>query len=327
MHNRPLGKSGLTVPEIGLGCMGMSEFYGPADDVTSRATLQRAYELGVTFYDTADMYGSGHNEMLLSPFLRDHPDATIATKFGIVREPGRYERRIDNSPAYIVQACDASLKRLGVEIIDLYYAHRIDPSQPIEETVGAMAALVKAGKVRAIGLCEVSDATLRRAHAVYPIAAVQSEYSLWTRDPEAAVLPTCRELDIAFVAYSPLGRGILTGTISRETRLADNDFRRLSPRFQGENLDTNLGLVETLKTLAGEKHCTPGQLAITWLLNQGNDIIPIPGTRRIKYLEENVGAANVVLSAADLAAINAAVPIGAAAGERYPKAGMVGLNA
>lgn len=327
MHNRPIGQSGLTVAEIGLGCMGMSEFYGPADDVTSRATLERAYELGVTFYDTADIYGSGHNEMLLSPFLRNHPDVTIATKFGIVREPGQYERRIDNSPAYIAQACDASLKRLGVKVIDLYYAHRINPSQPIEETVGAMAALVKAGKVRAIGLCEVSDTTLRRAHAVYPIAAVQSEYSLWTRDPEAAVLPTCRELDIAFVAYSPLGRGILTGTISRETRLAENDFRRLSPRFQGENLDANLALVETLKTLAGEKQCTPGQLAIAWLLNQGNDIIPIPGTRQIKYLEENVGAANVVLSAADLAGINAALPVGAAAGERYPKAGMVGLNA
>ncbi|MGO8855929.1 MAG: aldo/keto reductase [Steroidobacteraceae bacterium] len=327
MQHRPLGKSGLTVAEIGLGCMGMSEFYGPADDVTSRATLQRAYERGVTLYDTADMYGAGHNEMLLSPFLRDHPDVTIATKFGIVREPGRYERRVDNSPAYIAQACDASLKRLGVKVIDLYYAHRIDLSQPIEETVGAMAALVKIGKVRAIGLCEVSATTLRRAHAVYPIAAVQSEYSLWTRDPEAAVLPTCRELGIAFVAYSPLGRGMLTGTISRETRLAENDFRRLSPRFQGENLDTNLALVETLKTLAGEKHCTPGQLAIAWLLNQGNDIIPIPGTRRIKYLEENVGAANVVLSAADLAAINAALPVGAAAGERYPKAGMVGLNA
>ncbi len=327
MQHRPLGKSGLTVAEIGLGCMGMSEFYGPADDVTSRATLQRAYERGVTLYDTADMYGAGHNEMLLSPFLRDHPDVTIATKFGIVREPGRYERRVDNSPAYIAQACDASLKRLGVKVIDLYYAHRIDLSQPIEETVGAMAALVKTGKVRAIGLCEVSATTLRRAHAVYPIAAVQSEYSLWTRDPEAAVLPTCRELGIAFVAYSPLGRGMLTGTISRETRLAENDFRRLSPRFQGENLDTNLALVETLKTLAGEKHCTPGQLAIAWLLNQGNDIIPIPGTRRIKYLEENVGAANVVLSAADLAAINAALPVGAAAGERYPKAGMVGLNA
>jgi aryl-alcohol dehydrogenase-like predicted oxidoreductase len=219
------------------------------------------------------------------------------------------------------------LKRLGVEIIDLYYAHRIDASQAIEETVGAMAALVNAGKVRTIGLCEVSDATLRRAHAVHPITAVQSEYSLWTRDPEASVLSTCRELDIAFVPYSPLGRGILTGTIGRETQLAENDFRRVSPRFQGENLDANLALVETLKTLAGEKGCTPGQLAIAWLLNQGEHIIPIPGTRRIMFLEENVGAANIVLSAVDLAAINAALPIGAAAGERYPKAGMALLNA
>jgi aryl-alcohol dehydrogenase-like predicted oxidoreductase len=326
MRNRPLGKNGLTVSEIGLGCMGMSEFYGPANDVTSRATLERAYELGVTFYDTADMYGSGHNEMLLSPFLRNHPDVTVATKFGIVREPGKYERRIDNSPAYIARACDASLKRLRVSVIDLYYAHRIDPRQPIEETVGAMAALVKAGKVRAIGLCEVSDTTLRRAYAVYPIAAVQSEYSLWTRDPEAAVLSTCRELAITFVAYSPLGRGILTGTIDRDTRLAENDFRRLSPRFQAQNLDANLALVETLKTLAGERQCTPGQLAIAWLLNQGSDTIPIPGTRQIKFLEENVGAADLVLSTADLAAINAVFPVGAAVGERYPKAGMVGLN-
>jgi aryl-alcohol dehydrogenase-like predicted oxidoreductase len=295
--------------------------------VTSRATLQRAYELGVTLFDTADMYGAGHNETLLGAFLQDHSDVKIATKFGVVREPGRNERRIDNSPAYIAQACDASLKRLGVEVIDLYYAHRINPGQPIEETVGAMSALVKAGKVRAIGLCEISDVTLRRAHAVYQIAAVQSEYSLWTRDPEAAILPTCRELDIAFVAYSPLGRGMLTGAISRETRLAENDARRVSPRFQGENLNTNLSLVATLKTLASDKHCTPGQLAIAWLLNQGNDIIPIPGTRRIKYLEENVQAADLVLSAADLAAINAALPLGAAAGERYPKSAMVWLNA
>jgi aryl-alcohol dehydrogenase-like predicted oxidoreductase len=327
MKIRRLGNSGLSVAEIGLGCMGMSEFYGPTDDATSRATLERAFELGVTLYDTADMYGSGHNENLLNGFLRAHPDVRIATKFGIVRGPGQYERRIDNSPAYIAQACDASLKRLGVEVIDLYYAHRINPEQPIEETAGALASLVKAGKVRAIGLCEVSAATLRRAHAVHPIAAVQSEYSLWTRDPEADVLSTCRELGTAFVAYSPLGRGMLTGAIGQDTKLADNDFRRLSPRFQGDNFDANLKLVETVKALAATKHCTPGQLAIAWLLHQGDDIIPIPGTRRIKYLEENVAAADLELTSADLAAIQQAFPAGAAVGDRYPKAGMVGLNA
>jgi aryl-alcohol dehydrogenase-like predicted oxidoreductase len=327
MHTRPLGKSGLTVAEIGMGCMGMSEFYGPTDDVTSRATLHRAYELGVTLFDTADMYGFGHNETLLNAFLQIHPDVKIATKFGVVRERGSLERRIDNSPAYIAQACDASLKRLGVEIIDLYYAHRVDSGQPFEETVGAMGALVKTGKVRAIGLCEVSEATLRRAHAIHPIAAVQSEYSLWTRDPEATVLPTCRKLGINFVAYAPLGRGMLTGAISRETQLAEDDARRRSPRFQKENLSTNLALVETLKALARDKHCTPGQLAIAWLLNQGGDIIPIPGSRRIEHLEENVRAAELALSSADLATIDAALPPGAAAGERYPKAAMELLNA
>jgi aryl-alcohol dehydrogenase-like predicted oxidoreductase len=327
MHARPLGKSGLTVAEIGMGCMGMSEFYGPTDDVTSRATLRRAYELGVTLFDTADMYGFGHNETLLNAFLQSHPDVKIATKFGVVRERGSLERRIDNSPAYIAQACDASLKRLGVEVIDLYYAHRVDSGQPLEETVGAMGALVKTGKVRAIGLCEVSDATLRRAHAIHPIAAVQSEYSLWTRDPEATVLPTCRKLGISFVAYAPLGRGMLTGAISRETQLAKDDARRRSPRFQKENLSTNLALVETLKALARDKHCTPGQLAVAWLLNQGGDIIPIPGSRRIEHLEENVRAAELALSSADLATIDAALPPGAAAGERYPKAAMELLNA
>lgn len=327
MRKRELGKSGIAASEIGFGCMGMSEFYGPSDDDASRRTLSRAAELGVTFFDTADMYGFGHNETLLGGFLKGRSGLVVATKFGIVREPGKYERHVENSPAYIAKACDASLKRLGVEVIDLYYAHRINPDQPIEETVGAMADLVQAGKVRALGLSEVSAATLRRAHAVHPIAAVQSEYSLWTRDMEAEVLPVCRELGVSLVAYSPLGRGMLTGAITRDTPLARDDFRRSVPRFQDENFDANLRLVEALRGLAAEKGCTAGQLALAWLLHQGPDIIPIPGTRRIKYLEENAGAAAVELTAADLERIDAALPAGAAAGERYPAAGMVGLNA
>ena len=327
MRIRTLGASDISVAEIGLGCMGMSEFYGPSRDEETRATLERAAALGVTLYDTADTYGSGHNETLLGGFLKQHRGLRVATKFAIVRTPGTYERRIDNSPAYIASACDASLKRLGVDTIDLYYAHRINPEQPIEDTVGAMAALVKAGKVRALGLCEVSTATLRRAHAVHPIAALQSEYSLWTRDPEVEVLPACRELGIAFVAYSPLGRGFLTGAITKIDTMAQNDFRRISPRFQDENLAANLRLVDVVKGLAARKGCTPGQLALAWLLHQGDDIIPIPGTRRIRWLEENVAAADVRLSKAELAAIDAALPPGAAAGERYPKAGMAGLNA
>lgn len=326
MRQRRLGNSAIQVSEIGLGCMGMSpEFYGDADDAASRLTLERAYQLGVTLYDTADMYGRGHNELLLSGFLRDHPDVRIATKFGIVRTGSLMERRLDNSPAYVAQACDASLTRLGVDVIDLYYAHRINPEQPIEDTVGAMARLVEAGKVRALGLSEVSAKTLRKAHAVHPIAAVQSEYSLWTRDPEAEVLPACRELGIAFVAYSPLGRGMLTGAISRDTAFPANDFRVRAPRFQGDNLDANLQLVEIVKQLAEAKGCTPAQLAIAWLLHQGDDIIPIPGTKRIATLEQNLGAADVVLSADELATIGAALP--GAAGERYPQAGMAGINA
>ncbi|MEJ2125803.1 MAG: aldo/keto reductase [Alphaproteobacteria bacterium] len=327
MQKRTLGKSDIVVSEIGFGCMGMSEFYGPSDDEVSLQTLARATELGVTFFDTADMYGSGHNETLLGGFCKGQRDKlVIATKFGIVREPGKYERCVDNSPAYIAAACDASLKRLGVEVIDLYYAHRINPDQPIEETVGAMADLVKAGKVRALGLSEVSEATLRRAAAVHPIAAVQSEYSLWTRDIEAEVLPACRELGVSLVAYSPLGRGMLTGAFNKDTQLADSDFRRNNPRFQGENFDANLRLVEVLNGLASEKGCTAGQLALAWLLHQGPDIVPIPGTRRIKYLEENVAAASVQLSPQDIERISAAMPAGVAAGERYTPAGMVGVN-
>ena len=326
MRKRLLGSSGIEVSEIGLGCMGMSEFYGPANDENSLATLRRAQEIGVNFFDTADTYGLGHNESLLGGFLKGFKEARVATKFAIVREPGKYERRIDNSPAYIASACDASLRRLGIETIDLYYAHRINREYPIEETVGAMAALVKAGKVRQIGLCEVSAETLRRAHAVHPIAAVQSEYSLFTRDPEESVLPTCRELGVSFVAYSPLGRGMLTGAMSDADGLASDDFRRLSPRFQGENLTANLQLVSLVKALAAQKGCTPGQLALAWLLHQGENILPIPGTKQVRYIEENVGASEISLSANELLQLEIALPSGAVKGERYPKAGMVGLN-
>jgi aryl-alcohol dehydrogenase-like predicted oxidoreductase len=251
----------------------------------------------------------------------------VATKFGIVRQPGVYDRSIDSSPAYLRQACEESLKRLGVEAIDLYYAHRLNPDVPVEDTVGAMAELVQAGKIRALGLCEVSAATLRRAHATHPIAAVQSEYSLWTRDMETEVLPTCRDLGVSLVAYAPLGRGLLTATITDQKQLADNDFRRIAPRFQDGNLDANLRLVEAVKALADAKGCKPGQVALAWLLAQGADILPIPGTKRIPYLEENVGAASVALSPEEVAALSAAIPPGAASGDRYPAAGMRGLNA
>ncbi len=333
MEKRDLGASRLTVSALGLGCMGMSEFYGPTDDAQSLATLERALELGVTFLDTADMYGSGHNEELLGRFLTGRRDKMVlATKFGIVRRPGdtgpaRYERTVDTSPAYLRTACEASLRRLGTEVIDLYYAHRLNPNVPVEDTVGAMAELVRAGKVRALGLSEVSARTLRRAHAVHPIAAVQSEYSLWTREPEAEVLPACRELGVSFVAYSPLGRGFLTGSIGKDTDLAANDFRRISPRFQHDHLERNLRLVDVVKTLAGARGVTPGQVALAWLLHQGKDIVPIPGTKRIKYLEENVAAVSLTLSMDDLARLNQALPLGAAAGDRYPRAGMKGLNA
>lgn len=328
MDTRTLGGSSLTVSALGLGCMGMSEFYGPTDETQSLATLERAFALGVTHFDTADMYGSGHNETLLGRFLAGKRDrVVVATKFGIVRQPGVYDRSIDSSPAYLRQTCEESLKRLGVEVIDLYYAHRLNPDVPVEDTVGAMADLARAGKIRALGLCEVSAATLRRAHATHPIAAVQSEYSLWTRDMETEVLPTCRDLGVSLVAYAPLGRGLLTATISDQKQLADNDFRRLSPRFQDGNLDANLRLVDAVKALADAKGCKPGQIALAWLLAQGADILPIPGTKRIPYLEENVGAASIVLSPEEVAALSAAIPPGAASGDRYPAAGMRGLNA
>jgi aryl-alcohol dehydrogenase-like predicted oxidoreductase len=329
VQTRNLGLSGLPVSALGLGCMGMSEFYGESNDAESLSTLEHAFEKGITFYDTADTYGLGHNEELLRTFLRGRRDkVVVATKFGIFRSPDMgYSRRIDNSPDYIRQACDASLRRLGTDVIDLYYVHRVNPDVPIEETVGTLAELVAAGKVRAIGLCEVSASTLRRAHAVHPIAAVQSEYSLWTRDPEDGVLPACRELGIAFVAYSPLGRGFLTGTIRDTGTLSPEDFRRANPRFQDANLEANLARLELVRALASERGCTPGQIALAWLLAQGEDIVPIPGTRRRKYLDENCAAVDIRLTPSDMERLDAAFPPGAAAGERYPAEGMKGINA
>lgn len=328
MQTRYLGRNGLPVAAIGLGCMGMSEFYGPVDDEESLGTLEHALEKGVTLFDSADTYGLGHNEELLGRFLKGRRDrVVVATKCGIYRSPEMgYSRSIINRPDYIRSCCDASLQRLGIEVIDLFYIHRVNPETPIEESVGALADLVRAGKVRAIGLCEVAPATLRRAHAVHPVAAVQSEYSLWSRDPEDGMLAACRDLGTAFVAYSPLGRGFLTGAIAGTESLAANDFRRVAPRFQGENLEANLKRLELVKELASARGCTPGQIAIAWLLAQGDDIIPIPGTRRRARVDENVGAASVVLGPADLERLDAAFPPGAAAGERYTAEGMKGVN-
>lgn len=317
MQHRKLRE--LTVSALGLGCMGISEFYGEADEQESIRVIHRALDLGVTFLDTADMYGVGRNEELVGRAIRGRRDEVVlATKFGNVRGPNGERLGINGRPEYVRQACDASLKRLGVDHIDLYYQHRVDPDTPIEETVGAMAELVHAGKVRFLGLSEASAATLRRANAVHPITALQSEYSLWTRDPEEEVLPTCRELGIGFVAYSPLGRGFLSGQFRSPEDLPADDFRRHNPRFQGENFQKNLRLVEAVQDMAREKGCTPSQLALAWLLAQGNDIVPIPGTKRVKYLEENLGALNVHLNADDLAQLEAVFPLGAAAGERYP---------
>lgn len=323
---RRIGRDGPSVFPIGLGCMGMSEFYGESDDAESLATLEAAFKQGVNFYDTADMYGSGHNESLLAKFIRGKRDKLIiATKFGIVRKPGEYTRTIDNSAAYIRKACDASLSRLGVDVIDLYYAHRITHDVTLEESIGALGELVKAGKVRAIGLSEVSAQTLRKAHAIHPISAVQSEYSLWAREPEAQVLTACRELGVSFVPYSPLGRGFLTGALN--ITQDSKDFRQHLPRFQGENLQKNELMVKMVKALAADKGCTPAQLALAWLLAQGDDIVPIPGTRRIKYLNENIGALKVSLSHAELQRIGRAFPLGAAAGQRYTDEGMKALDA
>jgi aryl-alcohol dehydrogenase-like predicted oxidoreductase len=324
---RSVGVAGRRVFPIGLGCMGMSEFYGPTDDAQSLETLESAFAAGVDTYDTADIYGFGHNEELVGRFLRGRRDAVhVATKFGIVRKPGSYERRIDNSPAYVRAACDASLKRLGVERIDLYYMHRIASDVPVEESVGELGRLVAAGKIAAVGLCEVSPATLRRAHAAHPIAAVQSEYSLWTRDPERGLLQACRELGASFFAYSPLGRGFLAGSVSVDTALDAADFRRSNPRFQRDNLVRNEAIAATVRGFAAEKGCTPAQLAIAWLLAQGPEVIPIPGTRRVAHLKENLGALAVELTAGELARICAALPPGIAAGERYTEEGMKGVE-
>ena len=327
MQMRHLGTSGPRVSALGLGCMGMSEFYGPADEAQSIATIHRALDLGLNFLDTADMYGAGHNEELVGRAIRGRRNQLVlATKFGNVRGPDRSFAGVNGRPEYVRQACDASLRRLQVDVIDLYYQHRVDPQVPIEDTVGAMAGLVRAGKVRWLGLSEAAPATIRRAHAVHPIAALQTEYSLWSRDPEGELLDTVRELGMAFVAYSPLGRGFLTGAIRQLDDLAPDDWRRHNPRFTPENLAHNLRLADTLRDMAAERGCTAAQLALAWLLAQGDDIIPIPGTRRIERLEENLGALQVPLSTEDLLRIHQAMPPGAASGMRYPDAAMQALN-
>jgi aryl-alcohol dehydrogenase-like predicted oxidoreductase len=305
----------------------MSDFYGGRDDVEATATIHRALDMGITLFDTADMYGGGRNEELLGRAIRGRRNqVVIATKFGNVRNPDGTFKGVNGKPEYVRQCCEASLRRLGVDVIDLYYQHRVDPETPIEETVGAMSALVREGKVRWLGLSEAAPATLRRAHAVHPIAALQTEYSLWSRDPEDEILPTVRELGIGFVPYSPLGRGFLTGQIKRIEDLETDDYRRGSPRFQGENFRKNLDLVEEINAIAEEKRCAPSQRALAWVLAQGKDIVPIPGTKRRKYLEENVGALAVELTPADLARIDRAFPRGAASGERYAPKPLLAVN-
>ena len=327
MQRRTLGQ-GLNVSAIGLGCMGMSEFYGPHDDDESLAVLHRAVELGVSFLDTAETYGSYHNEQLVGRFIKQTSQPLeIATKFGIVRKPGEYKRVIDNSADYVRSACEGSLKRLGIDSIDLYYVHRIDKSQPIEDVMTTLSKLVSEGKVKHIGLCEVSAATLRRAHAVHPVSAVQTEYSMWTRDVEVDILPTCKELGVGFVPYSPLGRGFLTGTYDKSPQFADDDFRANLPRFSEENIAINLAIVESIRIFAEAKQCTPAQLALAWLLTRGDDVVPIPGTRRIPYLEENIAASSVSFTDSELTQLDAVLDDMTVAGERYTAEGMKGLNA
>lgn len=326
MNKRIIGKSTLEVGAIGLGCMGMSEFYGGSDEQESIHTIHKALDLGITLLDTADMYGVGKNEILVGKAIAGRrSEAIVATKFGNVRNENGDFLGVSGRPEYVKSACEASLKRLGVNEIDLYYQHRVDPNVPIEETIGAMAELVQEGKVRYIGMSEAAASTIRRAHAIHPITAVQTEYSLWSRDVEDEILPTCRELGIGFVPYSPLGRGFLTGQIQKFDDFAEDDFRRFLPRFQGENFTKNLVLVDYIQELAEQKGCKPSQLALAWLLAQGEDIIPIPGTKRVSYLEENSGAVDVQLTTQDLQRINEIAPKGIAIGERYGNMGGVNI--
>jgi aryl-alcohol dehydrogenase-like predicted oxidoreductase len=330
MKTRKLGNSGVDIPAIGFGCMGLSSVYGAADEAESIRVIHRAIDLGVTFLDTADIYGAGGNEELVGRAIEGRRDAVVlATKFGNVIRGGWADGKgydIDGSPAYVKQAVERSLRRLGIETIDLYYQHRVDPRTPIEETVGAMADLVTEGKIRYLGLSEAAPETVRRAHAVHPISALQTEYSLWTRDPEEELLALTKELGITFVAYSPLGRGFLTGSLKRPEDLPENDWRRMNPRFQGENFDKNRALVEELEAMASDKGTTPAQLALAWLLRRGPHVVPIPGSRRIERLEENTAAADVVLSEEELRRLDEIAPVGAAAGERYPETMMAALN-